>query len=54
MTESERYQAALARVMRDRGLDTRTPTKEELAEARSAAWEMVLKWGLKGSGVPNG
>ena len=50
MTESERYPAALARVVRDRGLDTRTPTEEELAEARAVAWEMVLKWGLKGSG----
>lgn len=50
MTERERYQVALARVVRDRCLDTRTPTEEELAEARAVALEMVWKWGLKGSG----
>lgn len=50
MTERERYQVALARVVRDRGLDTRTPTEEELAEARAVALEMVWKWGLKGPG----
>lgn len=50
MTERERYQVALARVVRDRGLDTRTPTEEELAEARAVALEMVWKWGLKGDG----
>lgn len=50
MTESEYYQAALARVVRDRGLDTRTPTDKEFAEACAVAWEIVLKWGLKGSG----
>lgn len=50
MTERERYQVALARVVRARGLDTRTPTEEELAEARAVALEMVWRWGLKGSG----
>ena len=56
MTERERekYQVALAQVIHDRGLTTRTPTEEELAEARSIAWEKVLKWGLKGSEAPNG
>lgn len=54
MTESERYQVALAQVVRDRGLDTRTPTEEEMAEVRAVAWEKVLKWGLSGSEVPNG
>ena len=54
MTEGERYQVALAQVFRDWGLDTRTPTEEEMAEARAVAWEKVLKWGLKGSEVPNG
>lgn len=54
MTEGERYQVALAQVFRDRGLDTRTPTEEEMAEARAVAWEKVLKWGLSGSEAPNG
>lgn len=54
MTEVERYQVALAQVFRDRGLDTRTPTEEEMAEARAVAWEKVLKWGLASSGVTNG
>ena len=54
MTEGERYQVALAQVFRDRGLDTRTPTEEEMSEARAVAWEKVLKWGLSGSEVPNG
>ena len=54
MTEGERYQVALAQVFRDCGLDTRTPTEEEMAEARAVAWEKVLKWGLSGSEVPNG
>ena len=54
MTEDERYQVALAQVFRDRGLDTRTPTEEEMSEARAVAWEKVLKWGLSCSEVPNG
>ena len=54
MTEGERYQVALAQVFRDRGLDTRTPTEEEMSEARAVAWEKVLKWGLSCSEVPNG
>lgn len=54
MTEGERYQVALAQVVRDRGLDTRKPTEEEMAEARAVAWEKVLKWGLSGPEVPNG
>lgn len=54
MTEIERYQAALARVVRDRGLDTRTPTEEELAEARAVAWEIVLKWVSRVPGTSNG
>ena len=54
MTEGERYQVALAQVFRDWGLDTRTPTEEEMSEARAVAWEKVLKWGLSCSEVPNG
>lgn len=56
MTENERYQyqVALTQVVRDRGLATRTPTEEEMAEARAVAWEKVLKWGLKNSEAPNG
>ena len=54
MTEGERYQVALAQVFRDRGLDTRTPTEEEMAAARAVAWEKALKWGLAGSEVHNG
>lgn len=56
MTEGERekYQFAMAQVIHDRGLATRTTTEEEMAEARAVAWEKVLKWGLKGSEVPNG
>lgn len=56
MTEGERekYQFALAQVIHDRGLATRTTTEEEMAEARAVAWEKVLKWGLASSGVTNG
>lgn len=56
MTERERekYQFALAQVIHDRGLATRTPTEGEMTEVRAIAWEKVLKWGLKGSEVPNG
>lgn len=56
MTEMERekYQVALAQVIHDRGLATRPPTEGEMTEVRSIAWEKVLKWGLKGSEVPNG
>lgn len=56
MTEGERekYQFALAQVIHDRGLATRTPTEEEIAEVRAVAWEKVLKWGLASSGVTNG
>lgn len=51
MTESERYQVALAQVVRDRGLDTREPTEAELRDASGVAWAMVLKWG---SSLPDG
>ena len=56
MTERERekYQVALAQVIHDRGLATRLPTEGEMSEVRSIAWEMVLKWGLARSEVPNG
>ena len=56
MTEGERekYQLALAQVIHDRGLATRTPTEGEMTEVRAIAWEKVLKWGLASSEVPNG
>lgn len=56
MTERERekYQVAMAQVIHDRGLATRTPTEEEMTEVRAIAWEMVLKWGLAGPEAPNG
>ena len=56
MTEGERekYQFALAQIIHDRGLATRTPTEGEMAEVRAIAWEKVLKWGLSRSEVPNG
>ena len=56
MTEEERekYQFAMAQVIHDRGLATRTPTEGEMTEVRAIAWEKVLKWGRKGSEVPNG
>ena len=56
MTEAERekYQFAMAQVIHDRGLATRTPTEGEMTEVRAIAWEKVLKWGLKGSEAPNG
>ena len=56
MTEDERekYQFALAQVIHDRGLATRTPTEGEMTEVRAAAWEKVLKWGLASSEATNG
>lgn len=54
MTERERYQVALARVVRDRGLDTRTPTDKEFVEACAVAWEMVWKWVSRVPGTSNG
>ena len=56
MTEDERekYQFALAQVIHDRGLATRTPTEGEMTEVRAAAWENVLKWGLASSEATNG
>lgn len=56
MTEGERekYQFAMAQVIHDRGLTTRAPTEGEMTEVRALAWEMVLKWGLARSEVPNG
>lgn len=56
MTEGERekYQFALAQVIHDRGLATRTPTEGEMTEVRALAWEKVLKWGLAGPEAPNG
>lgn len=52
--EIEKYQFALAQVIHDRGLATRTPTEGEMTEVRAIAWEKVLKWGRARSGVTNG